>query len=76
MPHSARRTLIFRIPNLAIGVLAEGLGTGVMVPPGAIGGLVASFGRALTGGGEKLGISSKSFIDSRESANVFCVAYF
>ena len=62
-------------------LVEEETGKGVLlssgfIAGGAIGGLVASFGRAFAGGEEKLGIGAKSFIASGEWANVFALIIF
>jgi putative OPT family oligopeptide transporter len=47
-----------------------------LIAGGAIGGLVVSFGRALAGGEEKLGIGHSSFITSGDWSNVFALVIF
>ncbi|MBL8206985.1 MAG: oligopeptide transporter, OPT family [Blastocatellia bacterium] len=62
-------------------LIEEETGKGVLlssglIAGGAIGGLVVSFGRALAGGEEKLGIGHKSFITSGEWSNIFALVIF
>lgn len=62
-------------------LVEEETGRGVLlssgfIAGGAIGGLVASFGRAFAGGEEKLGIGAHTFIARGEWSNVFALAIF
>lgn len=62
-------------------LVEEETGKGVLlssgfIAGGAIGGLVASFGRAFIGGEEKLGIGAHSFIAAGDWANVFALIIF
>ena len=62
-------------------LVAEETGSGVLlssglIAGGAIGGLVASFGRAIAGGEEKLGIGAKWFLSTSSWSNTFALIIF
>ena len=62
-------------------LVAEETGSGVLlssglIAGGAIGGLVASFGRAIAGGEENLGIGAKWFLSTSSWSNTFALIIF